>query len=130
MQIKTLSELASIFIAQLPGGRLETEPLPYLVSRLGSELRHFLHTASITDEVLIEEPAKTGSPVLDTWVAGAAEYLAQQNGLEVPAWCLAPWRFLPEPLFIVQGPRGRDLALVETPSAFRRRNLFCGRSSL
>ena len=126
MQIKTLSELARVFAQEVIHG----QPLPCLMSRLGSQLRHDLHAFGVDAQTIEEEPQRTGIVFLDVWLAGAAEYLAQQHGLSIPAWCLAKWRFLDQPLFISSGERAKSLALVETPSAFRRRNLFCGRSSL
>lgn len=76
------------------------------------------------------EPAPTGQVRVDVWLAGAAEHMAQQIGFPVPAWTEGASRFLDEPSFFANTPRARQLALAETPAAFRRRLLFVGLTSI
>lgn len=76
------------------------------------------------------EPTPTGQVRVDVWLAGAAEHMAQQIGFPVPAWTEGASRFLDEPSFFANTPRARQLALAETPAAFRRRLLFVGLTSI
>lgn len=57
-------------------------------------------------------------------LAAYADLLATRLDLAPPGWCLAQERIAPEPWFASAGPRGRLLALRDTPPAFKRRNLF------
>jgi hypothetical protein len=64
--------------------------------------------------------------IADAWLAAHAEHLASRIGSAPPAWTLGPSRFAEEPWFVGQsgGAGGRAVALVQSPPAFRRRNLF------
>lgn len=95
-------------------------------------IKEFIDNWKVTRSPMAFEspPDMTGSPIIDTWVAGAAEALAFKLSMPPPAWSEAPERFLPEPVFLRNSPGGRMTELLETPSYFRRRNLFCGRSHL
>jgi len=73
-----------------------------------------------------DAPADLPAAPLNAFLAGAAEFLAQQRDIAVPHWALAESRFLPHPVFWGLRPQSRAYMLVETPGPFRRRNLFCG----
>lgn len=81
-------------------------------------------------EAFAVRPQMTGRPVIDIWIAGAAEALAFKLGRRPPEWSEAPERFLETPLFLRNSEHGRMADLVETPACFRRRNLFCGQSRI
>lgn len=81
-------------------------------------------------EAFIERPEMTGHPVIDVWLAGAAEALAFKLRQGPPEWTQAPERFLDQPLFLRNSEAGRMADLIETPACFRRRNLFCGQSRI
>jgi hypothetical protein len=82
----------------------------------------------VPDELLIallrEAPAPTGSRQLDAFVSALAEHVALKRGVTPPEWTQDPTRFLDQWWF----PSGfRSLhatALVESPTAFRRRGIF------
>ena len=76
-------------------------------------------------EVFSDEPPHLESPVHRAHLAGMAETLARMAGGEPPAWCHDSKYFLREPVFF-GGRHSRHLVLAGTPSAFRRRMLFCG----
>ena len=59
-------------------------------------------------------------------LAAAVESLAVQDGMTPPAWTSRPKYRLPEPWFLYPGWRLRAWQLVETPVAFRSRNIFGG----
>lgn len=74
-----------------------------------------------------EEPALTGIPHVDAWLAGAAEYEAFMIDQACPGWANAPTRFLSEP-FYVGGRNSQIVGLAETPFAWRRRLVFTGKT--
>lgn len=66
----------------------------------------------------------------DAYLAALAEHLAQQYRFAVPAWCRNPKRSLKEPKFAFKTPEGRMFLLVESPTAFRLRNIFISAEGL
>lgn len=63
--------------------------------------------------------------VADAWLAAYAEHLAGRLGVAAPEWAFARWRISAEPLFDEGStPALRTLALVRSPLAFKRRNIF------
>ncbi|MDW8335662.1 MAG: hypothetical protein RMK34_01690 [Tepidimonas sp.] len=73
-----------------------------------------------------EEPQLLDEPWINALLAGIAEFIANREDFEPPAWTHKPERFLPQPLFWGVLPATRAHMLAETPGPFRRRNLFCG----
>lgn len=71
-----------------------------------------------TQEPLIEDDE------LRAYLGGLVEYLSQMSSIPPPVWCQNPIYFLKFPVFWTSLPR--DILLANTPSAFRRRLLFCG----
>jgi len=66
----------------------------------------------------------------DAYLAGLAEHLAGQYRFPVPAWTQSPGRSLKEPTFVFKTPEGRMFLLVESPTAFRVRNIFISADAL
>lgn len=77
-------------------------------------------------DALLEEPVILGDPVQNAYLAGVAEYLAFRLGQPAPEWCEKPERYLKEP-FYFGGEHSRAMLMTETPFAFRKRLLFCGK---
>ena len=101
------------------------------------ELADFLHEfAYHSDEgMLAEVPAllcdhyRKGA-VFDAYLAAVAVSLSVRSGWPAPAWTRAPSRVLREPWFANPGRHMRALLLVESPAAFRERNLFVSANAL
>lgn len=69
-------------------------------------------------------PRGTGDSRVDAAFAAMAEYLARRDGWVVPSWARLPGREA-WPWWFVTDLRGlHPLALVESPSSFRRRGVF------
>lgn len=68
-----------------------------------------------------DEPLPVADPVLMAHLGGLAEHMATLCGREPPPWTEKSEYFLDAP-FMSGGPD----SLESTPSAFRRRLLFCG----
>jgi hypothetical protein len=61
-------------------------------------------------------------------VAAAVDYLGRssQPPVDVPGWALSPDTVLDEPWFLIPGTSLRMHQLVNTPAAFKSRNIFGG----
>lgn len=79
--------------------------------------------------LFMQEPFLTGIDYVDIWLAAAAEYEAYVIDFPTPAWVNKDFRFSKEPIFL-GGKNARIIAMAETPFAFRRRQLFCGATTL
>ena len=70
-------------------------------------------------------PVPTRDPHNNAWLGAIGEHLAQRWGLEVPAWTQeAAFMGGHRPNFWPDKAIARDVQIVETPPAFRRRLLF------
>ena len=116
-QPKTLAEVADIV----------RENSDYFVLAM-CQFREAFYLATDRDaqQVMLDPaPVPTGNTRGDAWIGAIGEHLAQRWGLEVPAWTQDP-AFMGEaaPSFWPFEPVARDIQLIETPPAFRRRLLF------
>jgi hypothetical protein len=68
--------------------------------------------------------------VLDAYLAAVAVSLAAKLGCPAPGWTRDPERILREPWFASPGRHMRALLLVESPAAFRERNLLVSSNAL
>jgi len=68
--------------------------------------------------------------VLDACLAAVALSLAAKLGCPAPGWTRDPERILREPWFASPGRHMRALLLVESPAAFRERNLLVSSNAL
>lgn len=101
------------------------------------ELADFLHEfarradpSMLSEEpVLLRETSAKG-PLYDAYLAAVAAYLAPRHGGHAPAWTRCPERILARPWFANPGRHMRALLLVESPAAFRERNLFVTANAL
>jgi hypothetical protein len=69
-------------------------------------------------------------PVHDAYLAAVAEHLALRFGLPVPQWVEEPHRFLARPFFAGGLENLKAILLVESPLAFRRRQIFVSANAL
>ena len=77
----------------------------------------------LAQRVFTEEPKPTGYPAIDTALAALAEWLANQDGWQVPAWAADPKRTVLGwfPL-VLEFERAR--ALSDSPQEFKKRGIF------
>lgn len=68
--------------------------------------------------------------VQDAYLAATAEHLAAEYHLDVPGWVGDETRKLHRPWFASQLAALRAVLLVESPPAFRSRNLFVSENAL
>ena len=68
--------------------------------------------------------------VQDAYLAATAEELARRFNLPVPAWTASDQRALHRPWFATPLASVRAVLLLESPPAFRARNLFVSENAL
>jgi hypothetical protein len=68
--------------------------------------------------------------VQDAYLAAAAEHLAYTHGFPVPSWVSNEDRRLHRPWFASQLAGLRAVLILESPPAFRARNLFVSENAL
>jgi hypothetical protein len=68
--------------------------------------------------------------VQDAYLAATAEELARRFNLPVPAWTASDQRALHRPFFATPLASVRAVLILESPPAFRARNLFVSENAL
>ena len=103
----------------------------------GRQLADFLDQFAIErrPEMLAENPPRlqgevSDGHVRDAYLAAVAVSLARQVGVSPPAWAWADDRKLQEPWFASPGSAIRATLILESPAAFRERNLFVSANAL
>jgi hypothetical protein len=84
----------------------------------------------IEDEPLLLAGRIAEGAVVDAYLAATALHLARQLGVAPPFWVRAQSRTLRVPWFASPGAEVRATLLVESPAAFRERNLFVSENAL
>ena len=92
---------------------------------LGNFLDEFYRAPNVAR--LANDPPLLGGAngaVVDAYLAGVAEHLAREYALDIPAWVFGCHRYLRRPKFGHESAALRATLLIESPSAFRSRNIF------
>jgi len=74
---------------------------------------------------LVDEPEMMEDPMERAYMAGVAEHLSQYLNGQAPEWSNDPHYFLSQPVVFGRN-KSKVQCIVDTPTAFRRRLLFCG----
>lgn len=101
-------------------------------------LRNFLDVfyATPNADALKTEPPRLSESnprfgqVEDAYLAATAEWLAWKFNLQPPLWVFGPGRSLRRPWFASSLASLRAILLLESPAAFRSRNLFVSENAL
>ncbi len=96
-------------------------------------LRDFLDGfyANPTPAALSIEPACIpGQEGQDAYLGAVCEHFCRMHRWVVPAWARVPNRVLTEPVFFATTHKLRMLLLMDSPAAFRERNLFVSANAL
>jgi hypothetical protein len=86
--------------------------------------------ALATEPVLLAPRFADLGRVQDAYLAAAAEELARQFNLQRPSWIDTEMRKLHRPWFASPLAALRAVLLLESPAAFRSRNLFVSENAL
>ena len=81
-------------------------------------------------ELVSRRPGRTGSALIDAYLAALAEYLSNEGGLPAPSWVEHPDRFLDKWWIESDVPSARPTAIAQSPAAFRRRGIFISERAL
>lgn len=142
MAVRPLTTRSDWLISNPPASRRLTATLAGVARRVleGEEFRHaardFLDEFALRaddgsrQEAISERPELTGEPRHDAYLGALAEHLATVQGLDRPAWSIAPERFLDRFWFVSEVPGFRAIAIAQAPAAFRRRGVFIPERSL
>jgi hypothetical protein len=119
---KTLAEVAAIC--------RDAEMLGYAIPEFLDDFY-----AEPLEERLAEEPRSltailNDEGLADAYLAGIAEHLSRQYEITPPAWAFGPGRVLENPWFAMKSHGGRMCMLIESPPAFRTRNIFVSANAL
>lgn len=123
MRPKTLAEVAQLAI--------DGESFDHCLANFLDEFY-----ASPNEKALAESPALLAlcvgvlGRVQDAYLAATAEELARAHGLVIPNWTAASTRTLHHPWFASPLAALRTVLLLESPAAFRSRNLFISANAL
>lgn len=87
--------------------------------------------SALTDAPLLLAPTRGGlGCVQDAYLAATAEELARKFGFPCPVWTVSEGRSLHRPWFASPLAALRAVLLLESPPAFRARNLFVSENAL
>jgi hypothetical protein len=105
--------------------------------KLSFNLRDFLDEfyADPRSERLLDEPPIRreilgDNGLADAYAAAIADHLSRQFRFPPPPWANSPLRRLKDPWFAMQSHGGRMMLLIESPAAFRERNIFVSADAL
>lgn len=86
--------------------------------------------SGVAAELFVDVPPRSGDVRVDAALAGLAEHLARRDGWRPPSWAFEPSRYA-EPWWFVADLRSlRPMALVRSPTAFRKRGVFITANAL
>lgn len=81
-------------------------------------------------EAAVKQEPTTISPYYDSYLAAVADDCCRRYHWRLPKWCLEKSRFLKEPFFAAKTHALRMLYLMDSPAAFRERNIFVSANAL
>ena len=84
----------------------------------------------LTEPPTLLRDVRAMGAVYDAYLAAVAVSLSARLHRSAPLWTRKPERILREPWFASTGRHMRALLLVESPAAFRERNLFVSANAL
>jgi hypothetical protein len=84
----------------------------------------------LADEPPMRTEILSDNGLADAYVAAIAEHLSRQYQFRPPGWSALPARVLKHPWFAMESHGARMFLLVESPAAFRERNIFISADAL
>jgi hypothetical protein len=122
MRSKTLADVAEV--------TRRGEPFDICLRNFLDEFREAPSFAGVEKEPIRLKGAIEQGELYDAYLAAVAESLVSEHGLAMPAWAWAEDRKLRRPWFALPWDGMRAILLVESPAAFRSRNLFVSANAL
>lgn len=93
-------------------------------------LDDFYHYPEERERMIRDEIVPTYAEHVTAFLAAAVHHLCLKYGLKPPAWVMNPRYFLKDPWFYPNYISVRPIQFVESPGAFRIRNIFTFRNVL
>lgn len=123
MRPTTLAEVARL--------ALNGEPFDVCLANFLDEFKVSPREAALSaaPELLMPRLGERGQ-VQDAYLGATADHLAPANGLAIPGWALVEERRLRRPWFASKLGALRAVLILESPVAFRSRNLFVSDNAL
>ena len=123
MRPKTLAEVAQLALQQ--------QPFHFCLRSFLDEFYFQPEAAALeTEPVRLQNAIPGQGEVYDAYLAAVAETLSGQAGFQTPSWAYEESRKLRHPWFALTFASLRAVLLVESPAAFRSRNLFVSENAL
>lgn len=116
-----------IEVASFCGSRNE---LAYAVVEFLDQFKIEKNAAMLADEPPLLRAHLQDEGIADAYLAAVAVHLSRSIGKVPPAWTEGPERYLRQPWFASPGASLRATLLLESPAAFRERNLFVSENAL
>lgn len=120
-----------------PGSLAEVASLGQTAKDLGYAVAEFLDQFKLEQDaaMLAEEPPLLRRQLddegtADAYLAAVAVHLSRSIGEMPPTWTAAAERYARKPWFASPGASLRATLLLESPAAFRERNLFVSENAL
>ena len=124
---KSIRDISLEWRHDLQAGR---EPFFAEIGNLLDDFRVRCRTKDERRAIVSQTPEPTGQPETDAYLAALAESLCREFGMRPPAWTERPDYYLKRPWFAGGLESLKAILLVESPAAFRRRNLFVSANAL
>jgi hypothetical protein len=122
MRPKSLKEVAEL--------TLRGEPFDICLRNFLDEFREAPGFGGVEQEPVKLKGVMEKGELYDAYLAAVAESLVSEHGLAMPSWAWAEDRKLRRPGFALPWDGMRAILLVESPAAFRSRNLFVSANAL
>lgn len=104
--------------------------LGYAVVEFIDQFKIQKSAAMLMDEPPFLRARLNDDGVADAYLGAVAVHLSRSIGVVPPVWTGGPARFLSQPWFASPGASLRATLLLESPAAFRERNLFVTENAL
>jgi hypothetical protein len=102
----------------------------YAIRNFLDRFRHSPSLALLDDAPELLAELLDDGGLADAYVAAAAAWLCQVNGLQAPPWVNMQSRIMRKPWFAAKTPNLKAILIQESPAAFRVRNLFVSANAL
>jgi len=117
-------------LAEVAANCRDAEGLGYSISEFLDEFYAEPLAARVAEEPRRLTELLNDEGLADAYLAGIAEHLSRQYKMRPPAWVFGPGRVLANPWFALKSHGGRMCMLIESPPAFRERNIFISANAL
>jgi hypothetical protein len=124
---KSIRDISLEWRSDFDAGR---EPFFGEIGNLLDDFRNHCRTEHDRMALVSEPPVPVGQPETGAYLAALAESLCCEAGMHPPAWTEQPPYYLKRPWFAGGLENLKAILLAESPTAFRRRNLFVSANAL